>query len=240
MNKLAITLTIAGFPFFGFGSGASVEIGTNSIPLLIQAEGQGPFDTNRIAREISLYCASSSRIEDFFFADPSLPASSGQMDPNEPEGGPPEQVAADIRYHAAPNERIEMGPVAANWIQGALEQADIHTNALILANAFLAGLTSGSITNDMAWCRESFVINGAILTNCVRDAEIRSGVASWWTTHRYYPPSLFGWRSGPLVEGGAPILGLRVRYALPPYDGSDIRSELLVLFDDRWRIAVSE
>lgn len=239
MNKLILIL-LAGLPALAPGSGASVEIGTNSIPLRVLTETPRSFDTNRVAREFSLYCASSSRIEDFFTADPSVPGSSSQMDPNEPEGGPPETAAENIRYHATPDERIEMGPEAANWILGILDQADIHTNAQTLATVLLDGLMSGSITNDMDWCRESFVVNGAILTNSVRDAEIRSGIAAWWTKHRYYPPSLFGWRLGRLVEGGVPMSAIRVRYELPPYDGSDIRSELLVFLDGRWRIALSE
>ena len=239
MNKLILVL-LAGLPALAPGSGASVEIGTNSIPLRILTETPRTFDTNRVAREFTLYCASSSRIEDFFSADPSVPGSSGQMDPNEPEGGPPETVAEDIRYYATPDEHIGMGPVAANWLLGILDQADIHTNAQTLATALLDELTSGSITNEMNWCRETFVINGAILTNSVQDAEIRSGIASWWTKHRYYSPSLFGWRSGPLVEGGATVSAIHVRYELPPYDGSDIRSELLVFLDGRWRIALSE
>ena len=110
MNKLILIL-LAGLPALAPGSGASVEIGTNSIPLRVLTETPRSFDTNRVAREFSLYCASSSRIEDFFTADPSVPGSSGQMDPNEPEGGPPETAAENIRYHATPDERIEMGPL---------------------------------------------------------------------------------------------------------------------------------
>ena len=137
--KMLTFVLLAGLPSLAPGSGASVEIGTNSIPLRILTETPRTFDTNRVAREFTLYCASSSRIEDFFSADPPVPGSSGQMDQNEPEGGPPETAAEDIRY----------GVRDHSWKEGRPSPPSVSdTNCLPTTEAISARSFSCSSTVD--------------------------------------------------------------------------------------------
>ena len=239
MNKTTAILPTILLTVLSYCRAANVTIGTNHIALAFVPEETRTFDTNRVANEFSRYFASGDSIESFFEGSSSLQfGDSVQINPGTYEGGLPLDAAADVVYFAPPNERIVVGEDALTWILGQFALADPLTNVWNQTEGLFSALTDGSITNDIAYCRETFVVNGAVCTNAVSDVEMLRGVQSHWTRITFYPPSVFGLRQGRLVEGGAILTGLRCRYSEPNQMSQSRPSYVLVYLDGRWRIVL--
>ena len=217
----------------------NVMIGTNHIALAFAPEETRTFDTNRVASEFTRYFDSGDSIDFFFEGSSTLPSGvSVQINPGTYEGGLPLNAAADVVYFASPNERIVVGEDALTWILEQFALAAPFTNVWNQTDNLFSALADGSITNDIVYCRETFVVNGNVCTNVSSDIEMLRGIQSHWTRITFYHPSVFGLRQGRLVEGGPILTGLRCRYSEPNQMSQSRPSYVLVYLDGRWRIVL--
>lgn len=215
-----------------------VSVGESEIPLVVVSQATAPVDTNSLAREFTAYFGASSDIGRFFRTNGLQTGNSARMIPSGREEGPPPEIASDIRYFGAPGERIVVGDLALAWILGKIEAAAPFMNSWTQAEALISGLRSGSITNCMQTCRESFLIDGAVHTNETEDAQMVAGIASYWSRLSYPSPSAIGFRTGQLVEGGPEVPALFCQCLNPESKSPRLFPVVLVFVDGRWRVVL--
>ncbi len=213
-------------------------VGTNSIPFFVAAETQRCFETNRLADELTAYFGASQDISQFFSTNRLSSRPSVQIEPAGHDGGPPREIAPDIRYFGPPNERIVIGERALEWLLDQIEAAAPFTNTWPQAESLLGAIRSCAITNDLQACRESFLIEGGVCTNATEDAQMVAGIASYWSRLRYSSPNVLGFRIGRLMEGGPELPALFCRCTDPQSRSGSLSSVVLVYFDNRWRMVL--
>lgn len=211
-------------------------IGTNAIPVIVMSDTQAIVETNRLAGEFTAYFSASSDIRDFFWTNGMSSGQSVQIEPAGYDGGPLREIASDILYFGPPDERIVVGGRALEWLLGQMEAAAPFTNSWPQAESLLSGLRTGSITNDMQSCRESFLIEGVVCTNAAEDAKMVAGIASYWSRLHYSSPNILGFRTGRIVENGPEVPALFCRCADPGSRSGSLFPIILVYFDNRWRL----
>lgn len=211
-------------------------IGTNAIPVIVMADTQTRIETNRIAGEFTAYFGASSDICDFFWTNGMASGQSVQIEPAGHDGGPLREIASDIRYFGPPNAKIVVGSRALEWLLGQMEAAAPFTNTWPQAEALLSGLRTGSITNDMQTCRESFMIEGVVCTNADEDAQMVTGIASYWSRLHYSSPNVLGFRTGRISENGPELPALFCRCTDPGSRSGSLFPIVLVYFENRWRL----
>lgn len=216
----------------------TVSVGESEIPFVVVSQTTDPVDTNSLAREFTAYFGASSDIGRFFRTNGLQTGNSARMIPSRRDGGPPPEIASDIRYFGAPEERIVVGDRALAWILGKFEAAASFTNSWTQAEALLSAIHSCAITNDLQTCRESFLIDGAVNTNETEDAQMVAGIASYWSRLRYSSPNVLGFQTGRLVEGGPELPALFCRCTDPQSRSGRLSSVVLVYFDNRWRMVL--
>jgi len=218
---------------------ADVMLDGRSIHLEFSPDVTMPFDTNRIAAELSSFFAPDIGLERFFRFDEGMTNEPISLRPPCPLL-PPQSVASDILYFPSGAGRLVLGETAVATIQGAIVQSAPYSNTWAQAESLLSSLSSGTITNDMQQARTSFVINGAILSESDRDEELRSGIESYWSHLQYFPLSLLDWRMGKLTNEGSILPAIHFKFIDTEMETNRIDSGLLVLIDGRWRISLSE
>jgi len=216
----------------------TVLVGESAIPFVVVSQTADSVDTNSLAREFTAYFKASSDIGRFFRTNGLQTGSPARMIPSGRDGGPAPEIASDIRYFGAPEERIVVGDRALTWILGQFEVAAPFTNSWTQAEAFLSAIRSCTITNDLQTCRESFLIDGAVHTNETEDAQMVAGIASYWSRLRYSSPNVLGFRTGRLVVGGPELPALFCRCTDPQSRSGRLSSVVLVYFDNRWRMVL--
>ncbi len=216
----------------------AVFVGESAIPFVVVSQTTDSVDTNLLAREFTAYFGASSDIGQFFLTNRLSSRSSIQIEPASHDGGPPREIASDIRYFGPPNERIVVGERALEWLLDQMEAAAPLTNTWPQAESLLAAIRSCAITNDLQACRESFLIDGVVHTNETEDAQMVAGIASYWSRLRYSSPNVLGFRTGRLVEGGPEFPALFCRCTDPQSRLGRLFSVVLVYFDNRWRMVL--
>ena len=218
----------------------TVSIGTNNVPLVFSSTEMRAFETNRVAQAFSDYFACGDSVEAFFGVSPGSlpPGESAQLDPSEQEGGLPVEAAADVVYQDSPDERIVVGETALTWILGQFDLAEPLTNVWQQTDSLFAELASGLITNDLARCSDTFVMDGHVVTNADSDLEMVHGIETFWSGIRFHPPTVFGLRRGRLTADGPEFVGLHCRYSETHQPSWSRPSCLLVFLEGRWRIVL--
>lgn len=232
---LAATSVAVFLSFLAFGE--TVRIAGHDIPLLFDTLDTTVFDTNLVAQEFSKYCSFAGTIQDVFYTNGLAAGESIQMNPST-ENGPPSSIAIQIQYFSPPLEKIVVAEQALQWILSQQAMAASYTNIWTRLDAFLAEVSNETITNDAAYMRSSFVVDGDIWMSPEKDQEIRSGIESYWSRLEFFPPSVFAWRMLRLKAEGPDVPVVAVRCIDPEIRDNSISSEIVVFMDGRWRFAL--
>ena len=212
-----------------------VEIGERSVPLSFANAPIESFDTNRVAQELTAFFRIADTPETLFRFDMALPEESKPLQSVCPFV-PPRGIENDIRYVPPPDERVVVGTNALVSLLMAIQQSEPYSNTWAQAEALVADLTSGAITNDLVQLRQSFVLaTGRLIDTSEWDEKLTGAVATYWTQLRPFPLSLMDWRMDRWSETGPAIPVLILKHIDTGVGIGDIRDEELVFQDGRWR-----
>lgn len=213
----------------------TVEIGGRSVPLSFTNAPVESFDTNRVAQELTAFFRIADTPETLFRFEMAPPGESKPLRPACPRV-PPMSVANDIRYVPPPNERVVVGPIALGTLLESIEQSAPYSNTWAQADALLAGLSSGAITNDATQLRQAFVLSGGQLIDTAEwDTNLVRSVSVGWTSRHFYPISVLDWEMNRWDENGPLFPVFRLKFDSPQFPATGITHDLFVFQNGRWR-----
>ena len=213
----------------------TVEIGGRSVPLVFTNAPVATFDTNRVARELTAFFRIADAPEGLFSDQSALPGQPKPLETPIPRV-PPRAVANEICYIPPPDERVVVGPVALGALLEAIEESAPYSNTWAQAEALLADLTSGAITNDATQLRQAFVLSGGQLIDTAEwDERLTHAVTIDWTTRQVFPFSLLDLRMDRWSEDGPIFPVMIVKFLDAEFPATGITHDVLVFQNGRWR-----
>ena len=110
------------------------------------------------------------------------------------------------------------------------------SEAIAQAEALLADLTSGAITNDATQLRQAFVLSGGQLIGTAEwDERLTHAVTIDWMTRQVFPFSLLDLRMDKWSEDGPIFPVMIVKFLDTEFPSTGITHDILVFQDGRWR-----